>query len=130
MLHCAAFSRTPLFQIMSPYYSDDDNNLCGGNDAEEWKRAMSSCNASTSEDNSGMGLYRFDLMRVTDIVKNGYFLHFCYRQLCEDSIWMATNNRSYNLGRCNIRQINLFETLTLNNKLKQPIKIRLSDEPS
>ena len=57
---------------MSPSYSDDYRNLCGGNDAEEWKRAMSSCNASTSEDNSGMGLYRFDLMRVNDTVLIGY----------------------------------------------------------
>ena len=58
---------------MSPSYSDDNNNLCGGNDAEEWKRAMSSCNASTSEDNSGMGLYRFDLMRVNDT----FLIRYC-----------------------------------------------------
>ena len=46
---------------MSPSYSDDewtDNSLCGGYDAEEWKLAMSSCNASDSEDHSGTGLYR------------------------------------------------------------------------
>ena len=59
-----------LFQIMSLSYSDNyrEKNLCGGSDAVEWKRAMSSCNASTSEDNSGMGLYRFDLMRFNDTV--------------------------------------------------------------
>ena len=59
---------------MSPSYSDNYNILCSGSDAEDWKHAMSSCNTSTFEDPMGMGLYR---------------------QLCEDSIWMSTNNRSY-----------------------------------
>ena len=84
---------------MSPFYSSN-RNLCDDRDALEWKRAMSSCNSSTSEEQIGMGLYRYCSIQHCGLEEKKLFSHALCRQFCEDSIWMATRHEDFNIGGC------------------------------